>query len=250
MDDILFIYQNFSSISIRGTFWEEKEKIDSIKICFNPNFWPHSFNFRRIEKNKKSGVNNFTTLDYKWNNSYQWIINKLNDEQLSIKDKKDIFVTWFNNNELFWSEIKTIYKIKDYYKQKFDAWNRFIMFLNKYHKDKSNIINQKQVFAIYKIDKSFKPHYDADYVLKISDIDYYSKGENNYVLLYCVKCNIDDNNHELTSNPNKKNNQLCYLFLTLKSIQLKSNSNINKYKELSFTNIFLNKRKENKNLPL
>lgn len=242
MDYISFIYQNFSSISIRGKFNINSEYIDGIKICFNPNFWPHSFNFRKIKKNRKASINGFTTLDYKWNNSLQWIINQLNDEKLSIKDKKDLFITWFKNNEEFWCKTKALYKIKDYYKQKFDAWEKLILFLNKYREDKANIINQKQSFSIYKINKSYKPHYDADYVLKISDINYYVKDKNNYVLLYCVKCNYDDKNKKLTINPSKKDNHLSYLFLTLKSIQLRNNFNFDKYEEIKYTNIFLNKR--------
>lgn len=230
------------SISIRGKFELDNDSFECIKICLNPNFWPHSLNFKKVDyvKCKKIKPN---PIGKKWNNSLNWIIKELNNLKWTIQEKKSIFIKWYKDNYDLWEETKRIWKIKDYYPFKSNAWKTLILFLNKYNKDKSNIINENNFFKIYKItDNKCKSNYNSDYILRIDNL-YSSNSKNkNYILIFCVKTNESDSNKKLENNPTKYKDKLNYLHLTLKSVQMKSNYNFDKNKKLIFTNIFLNKR--------
>lgn len=242
MTDISFIYERFISISIRGEFNINNEEFKGIKICLNPNFWPHSFNFKKIDYKKNIKPN---PIGKKWNKSLKWIIKQLDSSNLTIQEKKDIFIDWIQTNNELWNKTRKLWKIKDYYAVKLNAWKTLILFLNKYNETKSNIINEKNVFNLYRINEDKNSsNYNSDYILRIDDL-YQSNNKNkNYILIFCVKSNLNDLNQTLINNPTKYTSKINYLFLTLKSIQIRNNYDFNKNEELVFSNIFLNERKQ------
>lgn len=239
MDNIAFIYERFISISVRGDFNINKECFQGIKICFNPNFWPHSFNFKKVIYKKKHKDKKFNPIDKKWEKALKWINKKLSDDKLLIQDKKNIFIKWVDDVNELWEEVRKSWKIKDHYVVKSRAWNTFVSFLRKYNESKSNIISNKDKFKIYKIKKTKNNlNYDSDYVLCINDL-YENK---NFIMLFCVKSDLNDLNIKLINNPTKSKSKINYLYLTLKSIQLRNKYHFINCEEIKYTNIFLNKR--------